>query len=286
MWLAWDTAAVISLCLVAVSLLAGSARRGWAIWVSVLAKECAVVLGLYAVWQRIGTLAVTKVTGAVGHAMSIWYVERFLHFPSEVRVQRAVLPFPLVVRALNAYYAIAHVPALIIFLIWLFIRHRDRYSWWRNTGALLTGVSLVIQMIPVAPPRLVPGLGFVDTAVQYRQSVYGPAGISVAPQLAAMPSVHVAWAVFIAAAVIACSTSPWRWLVLAHAALTVTAVVATANHWWLDAVAGATLLPLAALTVQWMTSFAARYRRRPGSVVNPAPVAVLGHADAGSPTGP
>jgi hypothetical protein len=124
------------------------------------------------------------------------------------------------------------------------VRHREAYPRWRNIGAFMTGVSLLIQMVPVAPPRLLPQLGFVDTAVLYGQSVYGRGGLKIAPQLAAMPSVHVAWAVLIAVAVIATSSSRYRWWILLHPTITTLAVVATANHWWLDGVVAAALLPL------------------------------------------
>jgi len=160
-------------------------------------------------------------------------------------LQRLILPHPIAVQLLNGFYAIVHVPALILFLLWLYFRHRDRYGYWRNVGALLTLGSMLIQMIPVAPPRLLPQLGFTDTAMRYRESVYAPGGLGSATQLGAMPSVHVAWAVFIAVAVICVSTSRWRWLVLVHPAVTAFAVVATANHWWLDGIVGAALLPVA-----------------------------------------
>jgi uncharacterized membrane protein YbhN (UPF0104 family) len=120
-------------------------------------------------------------------------------------------------------------------------------------GALLTVGSVLIQMIPVAPPRLMPQLGFLDTAMQYGESVYAPGGLGSATQLAAMPSIHVAWAVFIAVAVIQVSRSPWRWLILLHPALTTFVVVATANHWWLDGVVGAALLPVAMLIEAGLT---------------------------------
>jgi hypothetical protein len=125
----------------------------------------------------------------------------------------------------------------------LFVRHRADYPKWRTTGAIFTGVSLAIQFIPVAPPRLLPQLGFIDAAALYHQSVYGSGGIDIAPQVAAMPSVHVGWAVFIALVVIRVSPSRWRWLVLIHPIVTVLVVVATANHWWLDGVVAVLLLP-------------------------------------------
>jgi hypothetical protein len=90
-----------------------------------------------------------------------------------------------------------------------------------------------------------PQLGFVDLAAKYGQSVYNDGGVGAATQVAAMPSIHVAWAAFIALTVICVSTSRWRWLVLAHPILTTIVVVATANHWWIDGVVGVALIPVA-----------------------------------------
>ena len=106
---------------------------------------------------------------------------------------------------------------------------------------LLTAGWLAIQLIPVAPPRLLPQLGYVDTAARYGQSVYNISGISV-DQLSAMPSVHVGWALLVGWAVITVSRSRYRWWVLIHPALTVFVVVATANHFWLDGIVAAGLL--------------------------------------------
>ncbi len=260
MWLAWNTAAIIAAALAVVSVSLRLFGRRALVVIADVAKEVAVILGLYAVWQKAGDVAVTKITGAVAHGRWIWHVERLAHLPSEVSVQRLVLPHRALVEGLNIFYAVVHVPALIIFLIWLYFRHRPEYPHWRNVGAVLTGMSLLIQAIPVAPTRLLPQYGFVDTAVKYGQSVYGPHGISIAPQLAAMPSVHVAWSLFIARAVLGTSTSRWRGLIVLHPVATTFAVVATAKHWWLDGIVAAALLPLA-LLICWAASLVfAQYR--------------------------
>ena len=65
---------------------------------------------------------------------------------------------------------------MVIFLVWLWLRHRDDYPRWRNVVALFTGMALLIEMIPVAPPRLIGNTGLVDTAMVYGQSVYAFAG--------------------------------------------------------------------------------------------------------------
>jgi hypothetical protein len=219
-------------------------RRAWRA-AGGIARETAIVLGLFALWQRAAELSITRVKGAVGHGKFVWHVERVMHLPSELTMQRAALPHPSVVKVSNLYYAGLHFPVTIVFLIWLYARHRARYPLVRNTMAIATGACLLGQMIPVAPPRLVPSLGLVDTGLQYGQSVYGSLGRGLADQLSAMPSVHVAWAVLVGIVVVAVGTSRWRWLALLHPLATMFVVVVTANHFWLDGIVAMALLGMA-----------------------------------------
>ena len=141
-------------------------------------------------------------------------------------------------------------------MIWLFWRHRDVYSRWRNSLAMLTAACLVIRYIRVAPPRFLPELGYVDLATNYGLSVYGPVGTSVSDQFAAMPSIHVGWAALVSFGIVAASTSRWRRVFMAHLVLTVYAVTATGNHWWFDSIAAVVLLA-AALCIddKWLNTF-------------------------------
>jgi hypothetical protein len=249
-WFTWKVAGVASLGLVVLALLVRSRRQGVADYL----REAAVILGLYAIWQLALDFLVTSVAGAVPHGTWVWRVERSLHLPSEVSVQRAALAHPLLIQSLNIFYSVVHFPALIAFLLWLFARHRDRYSDARTTLILLTGACALLQAIPVAPPRLLGHLGFVDAASLYGQSPYGAGGVRDPGQLIAMPSVHVAWAVMIAVIVLQVSGSRWRWLVLAYPVLTVYAVVATGNHWWLDGVVAVAVLAFALVAQQGATA--------------------------------
>ena len=174
--------------------------------------------------------------------MWLWDVERLLWLPNEYTLQQAMLPHSLTTQAANIYYAGAHVPAMGIFLVWLFGRHRDVYPTWRNTLAIVTFLCLTIQLIPLAPPRLTPGLGLIDSGLAYGQSVYGALGRGNAGQYQAMPSIHIAWAALIGWAVFMVSTSRWRWLGAAHFVLTFLVVAATGNHFWLDGIAAMVLL--------------------------------------------
>ena len=110
---------------------------------------------------------------------------------------------------------------------------------------MLTAACLVIRYLRVAPPRFLPELGYVDLATRYGLSVYGPVGTGISDQFAAMPSIHVGWAAVVSLGVVAASTSRWRWIFMAHLMLTVHAVTATGNHWWLDSIAAVALLVVA-----------------------------------------
>lgn len=242
MWLDWHWAIGLAAVLGIAGLAARWSPTAWVRSADASARETALVLVLYAVWNYAGKLSLVHVKEAFAHGRSVWDVERFLHLPSEVDLQQALLPHPSVMRFLNVYYAGMHVPALIASLVWLFVMHRSHYPSLRTTLALTTGACLLVQLVPVAPPRMYPGLGFVDAGAVFGPSVYGRVGTGISDQLSAMPSVHVAWAALIALAVIVAGTSRWRYWILAHPVLTVVAVTATANHWWLDGAVAVVIL--------------------------------------------
>lgn len=240
-WMPWKDALRLTVVLLAAGVLWRPSGR-WARTGTALAREAALVLGLYAFWSYLGTLQLRHIDGAMDHGRAVWDAERAMGLPSEARLQDLFLGHDAVVRFFDRYYAWVHVPALMAFLVWLFLRHRDRYPGWRTSLALLTGICFVIQITPVAPPRFYPELGFVDTAHAHGESVYGALGAPGPSQLGAMPSVHVAWAVVIAWAALSVSRSPWRWIAVAHAVMTVLVVVVTANHWWLDGIVALVIL--------------------------------------------
>jgi hypothetical protein len=248
-WIDWDLAAAIALVLAVGVALTRNVEGGRFGGVRATARELALVLFLYAVWQWAHDLTVTKVDGARENALWLYELQHDLHIPDELSLQQAALPHGWLVQLFNGYYAIVHVPALIGLLIWLFWRHRDRYGWIRNTLALTTMGCLLVHAIPMAPPRMFPELGFVDTGLLYEQSVYGRGGSGLSNQLAAMPSVHVAWALIVGLGAVMVSSSRWRWFVLLHPVLTVIAVTVTANHWYGDGIVAGGILVLAHVIV-------------------------------------
>jgi len=246
----------------------------WAGHIGPFLRESGVVIALYALWQLAGNLAVGGLDQALAHAWWIWHAERAVGLPSEVGVERLLLPHPLLSQIANLYYATMHFGVLIAMLLWLFVRHRDAYPAIRNAMAASTAICLLISFIPVAPPRMLTSLGFVDLAARYGESVYGAAGPNVgADQLSSMPSVHACWSVLVAWAVITASTSRWRWLILAHPVATLLVIVATGNHYWADAIVAYGIVAFV-LTAQALLRGAVARRRLRG---HPAGARLRGH---------
>lgn len=206
-------------------------------WIAAFATEACVIAALYTLWQYLGQMSLMSVANAFERGRRLAHFEQIIGLPSERRVQDLILDHHWIVELANYYYDVMHFSVMFVFLLWLFVRHRDRYYAIRTTLALATLSCLAIQLLPVAPPRLVGG--YVDTAMEYGQSVYQG---NLAGQLFAMPSVHVTWAVLVGWYAYQVSRSWWRLLAVAHMVLTVFVVVATGNHWWLDGVVGVAVL--------------------------------------------
>lgn len=199
------------------------------------------VIALYAVWQFALDLLIAHTAGAIGRGRAIATFERAVHLPSEASFQRLALHAPWLVTAANRYYAWADFPGLCACLGWLFWRHRDRFAHYLVTLVGVTAVCSFLQAIPVAPPRLTPGFGFIDTAQVFHQFVYPP-GASDPGLLTSMPSVHVAWAALVAVIICGAGVSRWRWASIAHPVLTMVVVVVTGNHFWADGIVALAIL--------------------------------------------
>jgi hypothetical protein len=238
----WEQAWVTSAVLVVIGGVLATATNRHLRWLGSFAREAAVIGTLFGLWQLAGHLSAGGQLGAFGRAEWIEHFEADVHLPSEASTQHLVLGHPLVVQAANLYYASMHLTMMLVFLIWLFVRHRESYRRVRQVMAWTTLGCQLVQLLPVAPPRMLPGI--VDTGINYGQSVYAN-GLPF-DQLSAMPSVHVAWAVLVGWYVWRVSPSRWRFIGPLHGVLTVVVVVVTGNHWWLDGIVAVLILSVAA----------------------------------------
>jgi hypothetical protein len=209
----------------------------------VVLPELAWMLALIFGYSLARLFVVDAATG-YHNAQHLWHLERALHLPSEAAFQHWVLQVPELIRLANEYYASAHFPITAVFLFWVYVWRHDAWRWVRNAMTVFTAAALLMEaLLPMAPPRLVHGFGMVDTGVAMGQSVYPSSTHSgVANQFAAMPSVHVGWALLVAICVITITRGWWRWLALVHPLITVFVVTVTANHYWSDGIVAAVLL--------------------------------------------
>ena len=206
-------------------------------------------------------------SAARAHAADVWSFERTVRLPSEARLQDWVLHSDAAIRVVNAIYEYVHFPAMLCTLAVLYVRRRGVYRWFRNVLILTTGLALVGHIAyPLSPPRLEPGFGMVDTGTKFGQSAYaGKPGTGFTNQLAAMPSMHVAWAALISIAVVLCLRTRWRWLAPAYAVAILLVVVVTGNHYWLDGLVGLALLGLSMVVFPPRTAVTSTLRRSQGA---------------------
>jgi PAP2 superfamily len=209
-----------------------------------VAREVAQVLAAFLLYNVGRMLATHDLSRANSNAHDVVDAERWLRLPAEASLQTWALGYDWPIELANRYYVSVHFPLTIAVLVWLFRYRRPTYHWAKRALLLATGVALVFHVLaPVTPPRLLSSLSMVDTGHAGGISIYqAPVLGSMSNEYAAMPSLHVGWALLVAIVLIAACRTRWRWLWLLHPVATVFVVVSTANHYWLDGVAGVVLV--------------------------------------------
>jgi len=207
--------------------------------------EIALCGALLIVYRAIRTLNKTDMRVAFHNARSVLRFESWMGLPFEDNLQSWLIHHPTLIKLLNHYYIFFHFPAAIAFLLWLYLRQPNHYVPFRNLMAFVTFVALIIHLLfPLAPPRMM--TGFVDTMREFGPNIYPKNALDgAANQIAAMPSLHFGWAVIAAIAVIRVLHTRWRYLVILHPILMAMSIIATGNHWWLDAFAAGVIIALA-----------------------------------------
>ncbi|MFJ7148036.1 phosphatase PAP2 family protein [Streptomyces sp. NPDC100445] len=183
---------------------------------------------------------------ALRNARWIWRVEHDLGVAVEQSVNHAANSVTWLIVGMNYYYATLHFVFTIGVLVWLYRWHPGRYAATRLALFATTGVALVgYYLFPLAPPRLMGGGRFVDTVLTHHTWGSMASGDlkHMSNQYAAMPSMHIGWSLWCGLTVFALASVPWvRVLGLVYPAATLLVIVATANHFWLDAVGGVVCL--------------------------------------------
>lgn len=204
-----------------------------------------VVLGIFVYfWVRHLTEGSRAI--AVDHAHDIVGLERRWGIAVEDDLQGLVAPSEPLRTLANWVYIWGHWPVIVGVMVWLAWRHRREFLRLRDAMLLSGAVGMVVfATYPVAPPRLADGY-MIDTVTQHSQAYRVLQPPIFTDQYAAMPSLHAGWDLLVGIAVYtAASTTILRVVGVAMPVLMMLAVVATANHYVLDVVAGVALVLVA-----------------------------------------
>lgn len=180
------------------------------------------------------------------HGWEIRSVERALHIDIEYWANHAVVKVDWLRGFFDFYYESFHFGVPLTILAVLYWRRPVDYRWARTAIGFATVFALIgFWLYPLAPPRLMPGLGFIDTVhgpQDFTQPDYGTL-TELTNQYAAMPSLHFGWSLWCGVVILVLAPKWWmKALGLLHPLFTVAAIVVTGNHWVLDAVGGAVVV--------------------------------------------
>jgi hypothetical protein len=211
---------------------------------------------VYVAYALSRVLADDSLGPAVDRAVRILDLERALLLDVEGGLNRWFLQHDTIGLAASFYYAGAHYVLTLLVVVWLYCRHRAAYGPARLALVGSTAIALLAYLVmPTAPPRLMQGwtdLLAVHSAVGWwGGEASAPQGLGwLTNQLAAFPSMHAGWALWVALAVWHVSGRSWAsGLAWGHAIITAVVVVGTGNHWTLDVVAGWAVVLIAWRTV-------------------------------------
>ncbi|WP_398957457.1 bifunctional glycosyltransferase 87/phosphatase PAP2 family protein [Streptomyces sp. GC420] len=211
-----------------------------------LVLELLVIRVVYSAYSEVRASVDGSRGTAEKHGDWVLAAERFLGIDIEHWANRTVTEIGWLEETFNFYYTSFHFIVPLAILGVLYARRPGDYRWARSSIGFATLLALLgFWLFPLAPPRLMPGMGFVDTVhgpQDFSQPDYG-AMTEVTNQYAAMPSLHFGWSLWCGVVVVVLAPKLWMKLLgLVHPTMTVFAIVATANHWVLDAVGGAAVV--------------------------------------------
>lgn len=211
-----------------------------------LAREVFILIPAVLLYDVARGLVEGRESEAVQRASNLVDIERATGMFWEQAIQNWFLKIQPLTNFMNFTYLMGMWPVIVLIAIWLFVRHRNAYPLYRDAFLISGAIALVCYaLLPVAPPRFVEGLGFVDTVASQTQAYALPDAPLIVNQYAAMPSLHFGWVLLACIALVHRSNGIAPKLVGVYLpAAMFFSIIATGNHFILDAVAGAAVVIL------------------------------------------
>jgi hypothetical protein len=204
--------------------------------------ELLVIVWLAWAYDMVTNLAPLREKLALAHGRGILSLEQSLHLAPELELNRWLAAHDTLGTLLSYYYDNAHFVVTFGLLGWLWWKRADIYRPLRSSLVMINVIGLIVfWRYPVAPPRLLVSHGFTDVVASTHTigSWHTGSLATDANQFAAMPSLHIAWAVWCTLVLWRLSSRTWvRALAVTYPCVTAFAVLATGNHYLLDIVGG------------------------------------------------
>jgi hypothetical protein len=221
-------------------------ERNWRLFAELL-----LIVPGYVAYQYVRGLVGSPAGRAFDNASRLISIEKEMGIFHEAFLQQLILPSQWMVEVFNYLYIWAHLPLIIAVAIWLYAKHRENYALFRNAFMISGLIALIgFSTVPLAPPRYMPEFGFTDTIVS-AQSYYIFQNPKMVNQYAAMPSLHFGWDLLVAIAIGYHASKRWiLGVAIVMPFVMLGGIVLTANHYFLDAAAGAFVAVLG-LAIAW-----------------------------------
>jgi len=235
--------------------------RGWAD----LGRQVAIWFGFLAAYQIARGLADRNPPRAFENGLQVIHFERHANTLIELTLQRAVDGSRFLATAASWTYWNSEFTVVGLALLWVYLRRNDAFIRFRNTILLANGIGLIgYVLLPTAPPRMFPDLGFADTLADYAGLNHGSGLVQIVSNpYAAMPSLHSADALIVGLVLSSvCRNRICKVLWLIWPGWVWFSVMATGNHFWLDVAAGVFVALVAIAVVYGRPALKQRRLRR------------------------
>ena len=203
-------------------------------------RQVLIMLACYVAYDLSRALAQGREAIAMANGIYFMNLEKALGIWWEPWIQGRVSAVEPLMTTLVWVYQYAHLPVIIGTMIWAFMQRREQWAFYRNWFLAMNFVAvLVFALLPTAPPRMIFTSGVADMNFLHGIRTAILENGMLANPFAAMPSLHFGYALFIGLLLYALADGRWmRYLGFFYAFVVFVTIVATGNHFIVDAVAG------------------------------------------------
>jgi hypothetical protein len=214
------------------------------------ALQFLILFACYYAYRLVRGLASGREVAALSNARHIMNAEKALHIYIEPWLQAKVSHTEALLQFFNFVYMQVHLPVTVGCLVWIYVRRREAFAFFRNWFLAMNGLALVcFALIPTAPPRLLPTSGIVDTLYLFSPSnLHTGAAAWFTNPYAAVPSLHIGYSLFVTLTILALARGRvMRVLAVIYPCVVAIGIIVTGNHFVLDALAGVLVVGVAYL---------------------------------------